>query len=150
METTVPTYMISIISKDNKLFSINIESIKISNTIKNMLEDLGEQSDEAIPIFTINGSILEKVLIFCDYVYNNPRELDFFQMWANDKSFAIPIPEWFKDFISVEEQMLFDIIIAANFLDIQLLINLGCKVIADSIRHKTPAELKQKFTENLI
>lgn len=41
------------------------------------------------------------------------------------------IEEWDKEFINVDQGTLFEIILAANYLDIQGLLDLGCKTVAN-------------------
>lgn len=41
--------------------------------------------------------------------------------------------------------LLFDIVLAANYLDIKGLLDLGCKIIANLIKGKTPEEVKKTF-----
>lgn len=51
-----------------------------------------------------------------------------------------------KNFVDVEQSVLFDLILAANFLDIKPLLDLTCKKVAYMIKLcKTPEELRQKF-----
>ena len=39
------------------------------------------------------------------------------------------ISEWDQKFISVDQEMLFEIILAANYLDIKPLLDVGCKTV---------------------
>ncbi|KAG8739924.1 hypothetical protein FRC10_004985 [Ceratobasidium sp. 414] len=55
------------------------------------------------------------------------------------------IGEWDQKFIQVDQEMLFEIILAANYLDIKGLLDVGCKTVADTIKGKTPAEIRRHF-----
>lgn len=39
-----------------------------------------------------------------------------------------------KEFVKVDQPMLFDLILAANYLDIRPLLDLTCKTVADMIK----------------
>ena len=56
--------------------------------------------------------------------------------------------EWYADFIDVEQDFLFELINAANYMDIQPLLNLSCAKVASSIKNKTPEEIRKIFNIN--
>ena len=74
------------------------------------------------------------------------------------------IGEWDQKFITVDQEMLFEIILAANYLDIKSLLyvlfysflsdhhaykypisDVGCKTVANMIKGKTPEEIRKLF-----
>lgn len=72
------------------------------------------------------------------------------------------ISEWDQKFITVDQEMLFEIILAANYLDIKPLLydrlhayhepqhltffsDVGCKTVANMIKGKTPEEIRKLF-----
>lgn len=55
------------------------------------------------------------------------------------------ISEWDQKFLSVDQEMLFEIILAANYLDIRPLLDIGCKTVANMIKGKTPEEIRRTF-----
>lgn len=46
----------------------------------------------------------------------------------------VEMPAWDADFFRVDQSTLFEIVLAANFLEIRPLMDLACKVIADMIK----------------
>ena len=52
---------------------------------------------------------------------------------------------WDKDFVKVDDETLFNLILAANYLDIKSLLDLTCKTVADEIKGKTPEEIRIRF-----
>ena len=56
------------------------------------------------------------------------------------------VQKWYADFVgNMELSMIFDITIAANFMDIQPLLELANATLASMIKGKTPEELKAHF-----
>jgi len=67
-----------------------------------------------------------------------------------DKAEQESLPEdeknvWDKDFVKVDDETLFNLILAANYLDIKSLLDLTCKTVADEIKGKTPEEIRIRF-----
>jgi S-phase kinase-associated protein 1 len=55
------------------------------------------------------------------------------------------VEEWDSDFIKVEKEELFEIILAANYLDIKSLLDLGCRTVADMLKGKSPEQIREMF-----
>ena len=84
---------------------------------------------------------------------------------ADDRKRTTDIGEWDQKFITVDQEMLFEIILAANYLDIKPLLyvnsfrypessvfsqsgsrsDVGCKTVANMIKGKTPEEIRKLF-----
>merc|ERR1712080_259397 len=53
---------------------------------------------------------------------------------------------WDAEFVKVDDDTLFSLILAANYLDIKTLLDLTCKTVADYIKQcKTPQEIRRRF-----
>lgn len=82
------------------------------------------------------SNILKKVL---DYLKKH-HEFDV-AMASDDEKHAFD-----REFIRVEDEVLFNIILAANFLDIKDLLDLSCKTVADYIKEcPTPQAIRDRF-----
>lgn len=55
------------------------------------------------------------------------------------------ITGWDAKFCEVDQSTLFEIILAANYLDIKNLLELTCKCVANMIKGKTPEEIRKLF-----
>ena len=62
-----------------------------------------------------------------------------------DYNLGNTVQEFYSDFISKENDEIFEIIIAANYLGILPLIDLGCAKIATLIKNKTVDEIRKLF-----
>jgi len=116
---------------------------EMSVTIKNMLEDMdGVGSDTPIPLPNVTGKILEKVIEYCKYHLANPTPAT---EEKKDEKRTDDIIPWDQDFAKVDQPTLFELIQAANYLDIKPLLDLGCKTVANMIKGKTPEEIRKTF-----
>ncbi len=138
--------MIILSGKDSITVKVPLDIAKMSVTIKNLMEDLFDEDNEnIIPVPAVNGVILNKIFEFCNYIHTNQEEYDNVKAWIDDKSFTSSLSQWFIDYMNVDQQTMFEIILGANFLDIQMLLNMECKHVASIIRNKTPEELRTLF-----
>jgi len=115
----------------------------MSVTIANMLQSITDSIDGTgapIPLPNLNGVVLEKILEYCRHHKDNPAPPR-----AEDDYSVDNISEWDLKYIAVDVPFLFDIVLAANYLDIASLLDLGCKAIAKLIIGKTPEEIEETF-----
>lgn len=55
------------------------------------------------------------------------------------------VQEWYATYVAVEQDVLFELILAANFMDIKPLLDLTCASVASMIKGKTPEEIRKTF-----
>ncbi|KAG6335849.1 hypothetical protein ID866_3239 [Astraeus odoratus] len=137
--------MVLLVTSDNEQFHADKEVVERSVLIKNMLEDVGE-SDQPIPLPNVSSSVLKKVLEYCEHHRGEPLpSADADQNQDETRKRTTDISEWDQRFITVDQEMLFEIILAANYLDIKPLLDVGCKTVANMIKGKTPEEIRKLF-----
>ncbi|KAM0754593.1 E3 ubiquitin ligase complex SCF subunit sconC [Meredithblackwellia eburnea MCA 4105] len=133
---------ISLSTSDNETFTVEKDVAVRSVLIKNMLDDLPE-SDAAIPLPNVSANVLKKVLDWCEHHKKDPEPLE---TDADDtRKKTTEISDWDQKFIQVDQEMLFEIILAANYLDIKPLLDVGCKTVANMIKGKQPEEIRKLF-----
>jgi len=135
---------ITLRSSDQVDLTVEKEVAERSILIKNMLEDVGDEAmAEAIPIPNVNEAVLRKVIEWCTHHRGDPPAA------ADDDSDSrkktTDIDEWDQKFMQVDQEMLFEIILAANYLDIKALLDVGCKTVANMIKGKSPEEIRKTF-----
>jgi len=131
-------------SSDNVDIQVDRDVAERSVLIKNMVDDLGEGAlTESIPIPNVNEAVLKKVIEWCEQHKGDPPAA------ADDDSDSrkktTDIDEWDQKFMQVDQEMLFEIILAANYLDIKALLDVGCKTVANMIKGKSPEEIRKTF-----
>ncbi|KDQ12254.1 hypothetical protein BOTBODRAFT_34537 [Botryobasidium botryosum FD-172 SS1] len=136
--------MVNLVTSDNESFTVEKAVASRSVLIKNMLEDVGE-SDQPIPLPNVTASVLKKVLEYCDHHKNEPMPTSEDLAAEDTRKRTTDIGEWDQKFIQVDQEMLFEIILAANYLDIKPLLDVGCKTVANMIKGKTPEEIRKLF-----
>jgi len=105
-----------------------------------MIDDIGD-SEAPIPLPNVTGAILNKVLEYCKYHFEHPSP----PVDEKDEKRTDNIEPWDQEFCKVEQGTLFDLILAANYLDIKPLLDVTCKTVANMIKGKTPEEIRKTF-----
>jgi S-phase kinase-associated protein 1 len=95
------------------------------------------ETQEAINLPNIKGRELDKVIEYCAY-HNRADEPDS-GVSDNDKK------TWDENFVKVDKEALFSLIMAANFLDVKSLLDLTCATVANMLKNKTPDEIRREF-----
>ncbi|KAK2628533.1 hypothetical protein QTJ16_001636 [Diplocarpon rosae] len=135
---------ITLVSNDGVSITVDKQVAEKSMLIKNMIEDLGDAAlNTDVPIPNVNEQVLKKVIEWCEHHKSDPAAL------ADDDSDSrkktTDIEEWDQKFMQVDQEMLFEIILASNYLDIKPLLDVGCKTVANMIKGKSPEEIRKTF-----
>ncbi|KAL3634327.1 SKP1-like protein 1A [Castilleja foliolosa] len=125
-------------SSDGELLEVEEAVAVESQTIKNMIED--GCADNVIPLHNVTGVILSKVIEYCK------RHVDASAPKTDDEPSPTAVSEeeikvLFKD----DQDTLFDLILAAKYLNIKSLLDLTCQTVADMMKGKTPEEIRKMF-----
>ncbi|KAM1387840.1 hypothetical protein ACFX2I_016034 [Malus domestica] len=127
---------ITLKSSDGETFEVDEAVALESQTIKHMVED--DCADNGIPLPNVTSKILAKVIEYCRKHVEaaKPEERP-----AVDED----LKAWDAEFVKVDQATLFDLILAANYLNIKSLLDLTCQTVADMIKGKTPEEIRKTF-----
>lgn len=153
---------INLQSSDGEIFKVDSEMAKKSSVIKTLIEDLGieDNSEEIIPLLNVNAATLKKVIEYLQShkddkkehtnEYNEDNEKISTDISLLDKQYIANLYSTDEnhienDHIENDHNMLFAIILAANYLDIKDLLDLTCKTVANMIKGKTPEEIRKTF-----
>lgn len=137
--------VIKLKSSDDEVFPVDVEVAKASITIKTMIEDLGLSPDdsEEVPLPNVTSSILRKVIEWAEHHKDDPP-VSAEEEETRDRR-TDDIPDWDQKFLAVDQGTLFELIQAANYLDIKGLLDVTCKTVANMIKGKTPEEIRKTF-----
>ncbi|KAK6115166.1 hypothetical protein DH2020_034918 [Rehmannia glutinosa] len=138
------TKKITLRSSDGEVFEVEEGVAVESQTIKHMIED--DCADNVIPLPNVTGKILSKVIEYCkrhvDAVASATKADDKLSSTAAGDD---DLKAFDADFVKVDQATLFDLILAANYLNIKSLLDLTCQTVADMIKGKTPEEIRKTF-----
>ena len=131
-------------NSDSEIFEVDVEIAKMSETIKTLLEDscLDDDDEEPIPLPDVNAAILRKVIEWSIHHKDDPPPA---ADEENREKRTEDIEPYDQEFLKVDQGTLFELILAANYLDIKGLLDVTCKTVANMIKGKTPEEIRKTF-----
>ncbi|XP_073311059.1 SKP1-like protein 1A [Primulina huaijiensis] len=131
-------------SFDGETFEVEELVALESQTIKHMIED--NCADTTIPLPNVTSRILAKVIEYCKKHVEAASKSDADGgMCSSDKVVDDELKSFDTEFVKVDQGTLFDLILAANYLNIKSLLDLTCQTVADMIKGKTPEEIRKTF-----
>ncbi|KAH8748610.1 negative regulator sulfur controller-3 [Diaporthe sp. PMI_573] len=127
---------------DGGIVRVDLPIAERSILLKNLIDDLGLEAATAqpVPLPNVTSPVLEKIVEWCIHYRHGPLSTQHLK----DESRNAAIDGWDQKYMEVDEEMLFEIIVAANYMDIKALLNLGCKSVANMIKGKTPEEIRRR------
>ncbi|KAL6504770.1 SKP1-like protein 1A [Orobanche minor] len=130
-------------SSDGEVFEVEASVAVESQTIKHMIED--DCADTVIPLPNVTGKILSKVIEYCKRHVEAAAATKADDKLASTTTAEDDLKAFDSDFVKVDQATLFDLILAANYLNIKSLLDLTCQTVADMIKGKTPEEIRKTF-----
>ena len=136
---------VNLVLGEDQIKEVPRNVLELSLLVKEMLiddDDEGEVAD--IPLPNISYVTMKQVLQFCDF-YVNHEPLGEITKPLHSSTMADNVNnEWYATYIDLVEDVP-RLVLAANYLDIASLVQLGCAKIATLIMSKTEDEVIQQF-----
>ncbi|KAF8595021.1 E3 ubiquitin ligase SCF complex, Skp subunit [Ceratobasidium sp. AG-I] len=137
--------VIQLISNDNEQLDISWDAYRRIGLFSPQ-DDPTALPNEPVPVPNVSSSVLQKVVEYLEYHRDEPLPVsDDVSLEDPRKRQVSDIGEWDQKFIQVDQEMLFEIILAANYLEIKPLVDVGCKTVANLMKGKTPEEIRRLF-----
>jgi len=132
---------IKLVSQEEEKFQVSKKVALMSELVKTMVE--GDKEEKEIPLPNVKGTTLAKVIEYMKHHADNPAK----EIEKPLKSPHLPdvVSQWDADFVEVEQELLFELILAANYMDIKPLLDLTCAKVASMIKGRTPEQIRKTF-----
>lgn len=145
---------VELLSGDGEICIVEEEAAKQSTLILNFLEEIeGTDKDKFFSLPKIRSTVLRKVIEWVEHHNNSLQSNDTINDSSNEENESNMgsdestdlISDWDKSFMEVDRTMLFELINAATYLEIEGLLHLTCWVITRAILAKSVEELREYF-----
>lgn len=128
-----------LVAEEGEKFEIDVAVSEPSGLIKTILQD--EEGTEEIPL-TVKSKYLTKIVEYLNHIQTTPpSEIE----KPLKGEFKDVVSEWEFNFIDLSYDDMFELMQAANYLDIKSLLALTCAKTASLIKGKSPQEVREMF-----
>ena len=137
-------------SDNNNIIEVNSHVVNYSKVISSYLDNINPEEynpkEDIFPLNNVNTSTFQKIVEYCQ------QKLDSENNQGNFENSQSNFEDYQKTFLDkffkgkTDDEELFNLILAANYLDIPCLLDLTCKKVADEIKKcSTPEEIRERF-----
>ncbi|KAF8117572.1 hypothetical protein N665_0009s0092 [Sinapis alba] len=128
---------ITLTSSDGENFEIEEAVAREFEIVANMIED--DCASGSIPLANVTAKDLSAAIEYCKtHVEAGSVE--------NNEEAADKLKKWDEDFLAnYDNAMIFNLMLAANYLNCKGLLNLTCQKVADNIKDLQPEEVREIF-----
>lgn len=133
--------IITLVSSDGDKYQISEKAARRSQLIKGIIDDYPD--DPEVPLHNVKSQILQKIITYLEYYKDNePREIE---RPLPSNNYNECVDAWDYQFIDLELDLIFEIILAANYMDIKPLMELASSKVASIIKSKSPEDIRKTF-----
>lgn len=97
-----------------------------------------------IPLPNVSSTILAKVIDYCQH-YHDVEMMTPISTPLSSTKLDDMVQNWYVDYVKVSKNILFDLVSAANFMDVKPLLDLTCLAVSIMIKGKSAIELREMF-----
>mmetsp|Transcript_116389 Transcript_116389/g.228358 ORF Transcript_116389/g.228358 Transcript_116389/m.228358 type:complete len:173 (-) Transcript_116389:237-755(-) len=143
-EQTDDIRTVHLVSQEGESFDVPLSVGKMSELVKTMIDDdQGDEEAQEIPLPNVKSPILAKVIEFAQHYRIEP--MNEIEKPLKSANMAEVVQDWYSNFIAVDQEVLFELILAANYMDIKPLLDLTCATVASMIKGKSPEDIRKTF-----
>ncbi|ETI51803.1 hypothetical protein F443_04915 [Phytophthora nicotianae P1569] len=136
---------VKLVSMDGEAFEVEAKVAAMSKLVQTLVDDEQEGDEvQEIPLPNVKSHVLAKVVEFCQHHKDTPMAE--IQKPLKSNVLSESVDGWDAKFVEVpDHELLFELILAANYMDIKSLLDLSCAKVACMIKGKTPEDIRATF-----
>merc|ERR1712083_202186 len=138
LSKTIMAETVNLVTNDGETTTVAVETIKKSVLVNGLIEDAGIEED--IPLPQIKKETLEKVIVYCEYLKDH--EPPTINKPLSSVDMVEIADQWNADYVDLPQDKLFELVMAANYLDIKSLLDVACAKVTSYIKNKSVKEIR--------
>ena len=121
------------VSKEGDVYEVPVAVAKMSTLVATTIDDDDDDDDvREIPLPNVKDVVLTKVIEYCTHYKEEPMTP--IQTPLKSSKIEDLVQPWYADFVKVEQGLLFELVTAANFMDVKPLLDLTCLAVSVLIK----------------
>ncbi|CAI2357352.1 unnamed protein product [Caenorhabditis sp. 36 PRJEB53466] len=137
--------MFKLVSSDGVMLEMTESALRHAITLRNVVDVLGYTAEnvlekEPIPLKNVDSKSLKLVIEWCEH-YKDTRPAED----KGDDYHFMSVPVWDRGFLDIDKKDLFDLLNAANYLNVVGLLDVACKTVANMLKGKSTEEMREIF-----
>jgi S-phase kinase-associated protein 1 len=145
------TGIVKLVSKEGDVHEVPLAVAKMSTLVATTIDDDDDDDDDddedidrEIPLPNVKDSVLTKVIEYCTH-HSTVEAMTQIQTPLKSSKIEDLVQPWYAEFVRIEQSLLFELVTAANFMDVKPLLDLTCLAVSVSIKGKSASELRNIF-----
>jgi len=135
-------HLITLETKDSGTVKVAQDFACMAKTVQKAVDEHGPE--QVVPVTEVSAKSLKQVMRYCTYHWGSPAG-EIIKPLPSTNLRECGVCEWDCDFVDVPQDELFEIILAANKMEIQPLLDLACAKVASMIKGKNTEEIRKQF-----
>ena len=132
---------VTLVPEEGEGIEVEVDIAQMSVLVKSMIDDGG--IEEEIPLPNVKRATLDKVIEFCQHHKEEP--LGDIEKPLKTNNIKDVVANWYGEFVDTEIEQLYEIILAANYLDVKPLLEVTCAAVAAMMKGKSIEEIRTLF-----
>jgi S-phase kinase-associated protein 1 len=104
----------------------------MSKLVEATLDEEGDEEISDVPLPNVKANVLVKVIEYCEHY--KQEEMTAITTPLKSSKIEDLVQSWYVEFVRVDQTMLFELVTAANFMDIKPLLDLTCLAVSVMIK----------------
>lgn len=104
----------------------------MSKLVEATIDEEGDEEISDIPLPNVKTTVLVKVIEYCEHY--KQEEMTAITTPLKSSKIEDLVQSWYVEFVRVDQTMLFELVTAANFMDIKPLLDLTCLAVSVMIK----------------
>ena len=131
---------------------MDIAVAKLSKLVESTIDDDDAVADDddddddnapEVQLPNVKAAVLAKVIEYCEHYQT--EEMTAISTPLKSSKLEDLVQPYYADYVKLEQTMLFELVTAANFMDVKPLLDLTCLAVSIMIKGKSAEELRKMF-----